>query len=67
MAIKKVRDAGVVEMTTQESRHSRRSSRPFATRGGWPWPVPGSVEPDGRLLRVSGLSQAAQDKFAPVY
>jgi hypothetical protein len=67
MAIKKVRDAGVVEIDDAGIEAFKTKFTAFANKTRLAMPVPGSRSTYGDLLKSSGLPQAAQDKFAPVY
>lgn len=67
MAIKKVRDAGVVEIDDAGIEALKTKFTAFANKTRLAMPVPGSRSTYGDLLKSSGLPQASQDKFAPVY
>lgn len=67
MAIKKVRDAGVVEIDDAGIAALKTEFTAFANKTRLAMPVPGSRSTYGALLQSSGLPQDAQEKFAPVY
>lgn len=66
-ALKTVRNAGIVELNDQQIGDFKRQFITFATRMRLNIPAPGSRSTYGDLLKASGLSQDAQNKFAPVY
>lgn len=65
--LKTVRDAGIVELNDQQIGEFKDQFVAFATRVRLNIPVPGSRSTYGELLKVSGLSDDVQTKFAPVY
>ncbi|MGE3163992.1 MAG: neuraminidase-like domain-containing protein [Planctomycetota bacterium] len=67
MAIKKVREAGVVDIDDAGIAALKTQFTAFANKTRLAMPVPGSRSTYGDLLKSAGLPQAAQDKFAPVY
>lgn len=67
MAIKKVRDAGVVEIDDAGIAALKTKFSAFANKTRLAMPIPGSRSTYGELLKSSGLPQDVQDKFAPVY
>ncbi|MBI4519155.1 MAG: carboxypeptidase regulatory-like domain-containing protein, partial [Deltaproteobacteria bacterium] len=67
MAIKKVRDAGGVQIDDAGIADFKTKFTTFANKTRLATPVPGSRSTYGDLLKSSGLPQDAQDKFAPVY
>lgn len=67
MGLKKVRDAGIVNVTDADMAEIKTKFTIFANKTRMAMPVPGSQSTYGELLRSSGLSQDAQDKFAPIY
>ncbi|MBV6467743.1 MAG: hypothetical protein PGMFKBFP_03113 [Anaerolineales bacterium] len=66
-ALKTVRDAGIVELNDQQIGDFKKQFSTFATKARLNIPAPGSRSTYSELLKASGLSQDAQDKFAPVY
>jgi hypothetical protein len=67
MAIKKVRDAGIVQIDDAGIADLKTKFTDFANKTRLAIPVPGSRSTYGELLKSSGLPQDAQAKFAPVY
>jgi hypothetical protein len=67
MAIKKVRDAGVVDIDDAGIAALKTKFTAFANKTRLAMPIPGSRSTYGDLLKSSGLMQDEQDKFAPVY
>ena len=67
MAIKKVRDAGVVDIDDAGIAALKTKFTAFANKTRLAMPIPGSRSTYGDLLMSSGLQQDDQDKFAPVY
>ena len=67
MAIKKVREAGIVELDDAGIADFKSKFTDFANKVRLSMPAPGSRSTYRDLLRSSGLPQAAQDKFAPIY
>jgi hypothetical protein len=67
MALKKVCDAGVVEMDDAGIAALKTKFTAFASKSRLAMPVPGSRSTYGALLKSSGLPQDAQEKFAPIY
>lgn len=66
-ALKTVRDAGIVEFTDTQIKTFKVGFTTFSNAMRLNIPVPGSRSTYGDLLKTSGLSQDAQDKFASVY
>jgi hypothetical protein len=66
-ALKAARDAGIVELSDPQIADFKTKFATFATRARLGLPAPGSRATYGQLLGASGLSPAAQEKFAPVY
>ena len=66
MAIKKARDAGVVEIDDAGIEALKKTFTAFANKTRLAMPVPGSRSTYGDLLKSSGLGDA-QEKFAPIY
>ena len=67
MAMKKVRDAGIVDLTADQIGEVKQQFTIFANKARLAMPAPGSRSTYGELLKSSGLPQEAQDKFAPIY
>lgn len=67
MAIKKVHDAGIVEIDDAGIADLKTKFTAFANKTRLGMPVPGSRSTYGELLKSSGLPQDVQEKFAPVY
>ena len=67
MALKKVRDAGIVDINDAGIDSIKAKFGAFANKARLAMPVPGSRSTYGELLRATGLSQEAQDNFAPIY
>jgi len=66
-ALKKVRDAGIVQLTDAEIGEVKTRFATFANRARLAMPAPGSRSTYGELLKGSGLDEEAQTMFAPVY
>ena len=66
-ALKKVREAGIVGLTDAEIAQFVTAFTASATKIRLAVPAPGSRSTYGELLKASGLNDAAQAKFAPVY
>lgn len=66
-ALKIVRDAGIVELNDEQIGDFKKKFVTFATKVQLNIPAPGSRSTYGELLKASGLSADAQNKFAPVY
>lgn len=67
MAIKKARDAGIVEIDDAGIAALKTKFTAFANKTRLAMPVPGSRTTYGALLKASDLPQDAQDEFAPIY
>ena len=67
MAIKKVRDAGVVEIDDAGIATLKTKFTAFASKSRLAMPAPGSRSTYGALLQASGLPQDAQENFASIY
>ncbi|WP_182407528.1 neuraminidase-like domain-containing protein [Psychrobacter sp. GP33] len=67
MAIRKARDAGVVEIDDAGVAVLKTKFTAFANKMRLAMSVPGSRTTYGALLKASGLPQDAQEKFAPIY
>ena len=67
MAMTKVRDAGIVDLTADQIGEVKQQFTIFANKVRLAMPAPGSRSTYGELLKSSGLPQEAQDKFAPIY
>jgi hypothetical protein len=67
MAIKKVRDAGIVQFDDAGIADLKTKFSTFAIKTKLAMPVPGSRSTYGELLESSGLPEDIQAKFAPVY
>ena len=66
-ALKKVRDAGIVELSDEQIGQLKRRFAAFGQRVRLSLPAPGSRSTYGQLLKASGLSDDAQARFASVY
>ncbi len=66
-ALKKVRDAGIVQLSDQQIGQFKAQFAAFSSKARLNIPAPGSRSTYGELLKSSGLSQDAQAKFAPVF
>ena len=66
-ALKKVRDAGIVELNDQQIGDFKRQFATFATKVRLNIPAPGSRSTYGALLKASGLPEDTQTRFASVY
>ncbi len=67
MALKKVRDAGIVQLTDAEIGDVKTRFATFANKARLAMHVPGSPSTYGELLGASLLDEDAQAKFASVY
>lgn len=67
MALRTVRDAGIVDIDDAGIDDIKVKFVAFANKTRLAMPVPGSRSTYGELLGASGLPQEAQDKFAPIY
>jgi hypothetical protein len=67
MALKKMRDANIVNVADVAIDQFKTKFTTFANKTKLAMPAPGSRSTYGELLRSSGLPQAAQEKFAPIY
>jgi len=67
LALKTVRDAGIVELSDQQIGEFKKQFAAFATKVRLNIPAPGSRATYGELLKASGLSAEAQARFARVY
>lgn len=67
LALKTVRDAGIVELTDQKIGEFKKQFGDFATKLRLNIPAPGARSTYGDLLKGSGLSAEVQAKFAAVY
>ncbi|MES2936801.1 MAG: neuraminidase-like domain-containing protein [Pseudomonadota bacterium] len=67
LALRKMRDTGIVEMDEAGIGQLQKAFAGFATRTRLSMPAPGSRSTYGELLRASGLPQDAQDRFAAAY
>ncbi|MBE0465801.1 MAG: hypothetical protein IBX71_01070, partial [Candidatus Desulforudis sp.] len=66
-ALKTVRNAGIVALSDPEIGRFKKQFETFAEAVRLNIPAPGSRSTYGALLKASGLSQEAQDKFVPIY
>lgn len=66
-ALKTARDAGIVELSDQDIGAFKQTFTTFSNKVRLDLPAPGSRSTYGALLKMSGLPQAAQDIFAPIY
>ncbi|HEY9422994.1 MAG TPA: hypothetical protein VIW92_16400, partial [Thermoanaerobaculia bacterium] len=66
-ALKKVREAGVVELTDQELKKARSRFEKFSREVRLEVPAPGSRATYGDLLKASGVSDEAREKFPQVF
>lgn len=66
-ALKKVRDAGIVDFTDLQISEFKKAFTTFSTTVRLNIPAPGSRSTYGQLLKASGLSADAQTTFAPIY
>lgn len=66
-ALKTVRDTGIVALTDPQITQIKADFGTFASKARLAIPAPGSRSTYGALLKGSGLSDAAQATFAPVY
>ncbi|WP_337287743.1 neuraminidase-like domain-containing protein [Candidatus Methylomirabilis sp.] len=67
MALKKVRDAGIVDVTDAAIADIKTKFTAFAHKTRLTMPAPGSRSTYGELLKASGLDDDAQARFATVY
>jgi hypothetical protein len=67
LALKAVRDAGIVELSDAQIAQFKTQFADFTTKVRLDVPAPGSRATYGQLLQSSGLNAEAQGKFAPVY
>ncbi len=66
-ALKKMRDAGIVELTDPQIGEFKTAFTTFSNKVRLNIPAPGSRSTYGDLLRASGLDGDTQAKFAKVY
>ena len=66
-ALRTVRDAQIVQLTDRQIEKFKKQFTAFANKVRLSMPAPGSRSTYGEILKASGLSDAAQAKFAPVY
>ncbi len=66
-ALKKARNAGIVELSDEQIGEFKSAFNTFSNNVRLHVPAPGTRSTYGALLKTSGLSQQMQDKFVPVY
>ena len=66
-ALKKARDAGIVEMTDAEVTRFKQDFQTFTNETRMAVRTPGSSSTYSELLNASGLSRETQDIFAPIF
>ena len=66
-ALKKVREAGIVGLEERQIEEVKQQFATFSNQVRLNLPAPGSRSTYGELLKLSGLSDDAQAKFASVY
>lgn len=66
-ALKKMCDAGIVELTDRQIGQFKEQFTSFSTKVRLAIPAPGSHSTYGDLLKASGLDGGAQAKFAQIY
>lgn len=66
-ALKKMRDAGIVELPDRQIGEFKEQFTSFSTKVRLAIPAPGSRSTYGDLLKASGLDGRAQAKFAQIY
>ncbi|MCS6940509.1 MAG: hypothetical protein NZM94_14610, partial [Roseiflexus sp.] len=66
-ALKKVRDSGIVAFSDAEIGAFKKQFSTFSSRVRLNLPAPGSASTYAELLKVSGLDNRAQTRFASIY